>query len=341
MKIRIIFILSLLMLAISGCSGNLNAQSTMKQAATSGGGNSGGPLNVTVVGGSAGGLWSVVGEGIGETLKRTYPGTTFTYTPGQDGANVITVMQGQAQFGIVSTPSAKWAYEGKDPYPSKVEKVRAVAFLHAMPYHFTVSQESGINSIEQIVKEKYPLVAAVNTKNSPMEMTNRVVFESYGSSYKDIENNRGKIQYLAISKANDLIKDNKMQASISPLPLPAANLVELNVSKPIKLLPLNENAIKNLEEKVGAKPYTIKAGTYPFVKEDIPTAAVDTILITSADVPDEVVYKTTKAIYDNLKYLYTVHHSFKDMTKESIAKVMGAPLHPGAEKFYKEVGILK
>ena len=278
---------------------------------------------------------------IGEAIKKSYPQCTFTYQPGQDGANIITVMTNQADFGIVSSSAAKWAYNGEKPYSSKVDKVRTVAFLHRMPYHFTVTEGSGIQSIEQIVEEKIPFVAAVNTKNSPMEISNRIVLESYGTSYEEIEKNGGKIQYIAPSKANDQIRDNKMDGSLSPLPAPAGNLVELNTSKPLKLLPLSDKAIRAMEEKLGAKPYTIKAGTYSFVKKDIPTASIDTILITSADVPEDVVYKVTKAIYEHLDYLYTVHNSFKDITKETIANVTGAPLHPGAEKFYKEVGILK
>lgn len=325
------------MMFLVGCGAN-----TEKQEASTSKVNAGeGEMKVTLAGGSAGGLWSTIGEGLGETIKRSYPEATFTYQPGQDGANVITVTTGQADFGLVSSSAAKWAYEGEKPYPAKVDKVRTVAFLHAMPYHFTVSEDSGIQSIEQIVKEKIPFVAAVNTKDSPMEMSNRFVFESYGTSYEEITKNGGKIQYIAISKANDQIKDNKMDGSLSPLPTPAGNLVELNTSKPIKLLQLSDAAIKAMEEKVGAKPYTIKAGTYPFVKEDIATAAVDTILITSADVPEDVVYNVTKAMYEQLDYLYTVHKSFESVTKETIADVTGAPLHPGAEKFYKEVGILK
>ncbi|WP_338448116.1 TAXI family TRAP transporter solute-binding subunit [Niallia oryzisoli] len=328
-------ILSTSIMLLAGCGGEKTEKSTAQADSKSS------EMKVTIAGGSAGGLWSTIGEGIGETLKRQYPGTTFTYQPGQDGANIMTVTSGQADFGIVSAAAAKWAYNGEKPYSSKIDKVRTVAFLHPMPYHFTVSEDSGINSIEQIGEEKIPAVLAVNTKDSPMEISNRIVFDAYGTNYKEIEKNGGKIQYTAVSKANDQIKDNKMDGSVSPLPTPAGNLMELNSSKAIKVLPLSDNAIKHLEKELDAKPYTIKAGTYPFVKEDIPTVSIDTILVTSSDVPDEVVYNLTKAMYENLDYLYTVHQSFEAMTEETIAEVSGAPLHPGAEKFYKEVGILK
>ena len=329
-----IAILSTSIMLLAGCGGEKTEKSTAQA-------NDNAAMKVTIAGGSAGGLWSTIGEGIGETIKRTNPDTTFTYQPGQDGANIMTVLSGQADFGIVSAAAAKWAYNGENPYPKKMDKVRTVAFLHPMPYHFSVSEDSGINSIEQIVEEKLPAILAVNTKDSPMEISNRIVFDAYGSSYEEIEKNGGKIQYTAVSKANDQIKDNKMDGSVSPLPTPAGNLMELNSSKPMKVLPLSENAIKHLEKELQAKPYTIKAGTYPFVKEDIPTVSIDTILVTSADASEEMVYNVTKAMYENLDYLYTVHKSFEAMTAETIADVTGAPLHPGAEKFYKEVGILK
>ncbi|OMP67206.1 TAXI family TRAP transporter solute-binding subunit [Domibacillus epiphyticus] len=319
---------------LAGC-GNTAEEGT--QESSTGDGN----LKVTIAGGSAGGLWSTIGEGIGETIKRTHEGATFTYQPGQDGANIITVDSNQADFGIVSSAAVKWAYEGEKPYPKKVEKLRTVAFLHAMPYHFIVSESSGIESIEQITKEKIPFIASVNTKDSPMEMSNRIVLESYGTSYEDIQKNGGKIQFIAPSKSNDQIKDKKLDGTISPLPTPAGNLVELSTNTPIKLLPISEEAVKEAEEKLAAKPYTIKAGTYPFVKEDVPTFAIDTVLVSSTDVSEEVVYEVTKSMYEQLDYLYSVHQSFKDITKETITDLTGAPLHPGAEKFYKEVGILK
>lgn len=299
------------------------------------------PVRITLAGGSAGGLWSVVGEGIGDVIKKDYPGSTFSYQPGQDGANIITVTTGQAEFGMVSAPAAKWAYEGKTPYRSKIEKIRTVAYLHSMPYHFVVSKDSGIDSIEQIVQKHMPLRVAVNTKGSPMEISNRYVLESYGTSYDQIEKDGGKIQFTSITSANGQIKDNKLDGSMSPLPLPAGSLIELAISKDIKLLPIRPQTVEFLKNQIGAKPVVIKAGTYSFVDKDVPTFYIDTILIASADTPDETVYKVVKAIYGHLHDLYQVHNSFKGMTKETMADVNAAPLHPGALKFYKEIGAIK
>lgn len=331
-------IILLVMLVAAGCGSNPEPAS---QETTSAKGVDNEPLKVSITGGAAGAIWSIMGEGIGETLKRSYPGTTFSYIPGQDGANIVTVTTGQAEFGLVSAPSAKLAVEGKHPYPEKNDKVRTVAFLHSMPYHFVVSEDSGITSIEQIVDEKLPYVAAVNTKDSPMEIASQYVFKSYDTSYEKIESNGGKMQFISLNKGYELMKDNKMDGVMSPLPLPTGGLLEMHTTKPLKLLPLSDAAIKSLEDNLGGKPFTIKPGIYPFVTEDVPTVSLDTLLVTSSDVSEETVYKVVKAMYEQMDYLHTVHKALGELTPETIADVSGAPLHPGAEKFYKEVGILK
>jgi TRAP transporter TAXI family solute receptor len=341
---KLMFILLTALILLVGCNSNTgvgNQENSNNDSKKETNKSDDTPLKVTIAGGAAGAIWSIIGEGIGGAIEKNNPGTTFTYQPGQDGANVITVTSGQADFGLVSAPSAKWAAEGHPPYKQKDDKVRTVSFLHNLPYHFVVTEESGINSIEQIAKDKMKYVASVNTKDSPFEITSSILFENYGTSYEEIEKNGGKIQFLALNKAYELIKDNKMDGAMSPLPAPTGGLLELNPTKPIKLLPLSDEDIKVLGDRMGAQPYTIKKGLYPFVTEDIPTVTLDTLLITSSDIPEDTVYKVTKAIYENIDYLHTVHKALNDLTPETITNVTGAPLHPGAEKFYKEVGLLK
>lgn len=338
MNKKLVFLFTMIiMLLLTACSEESSTSTASENNSSEAAANQ----KITLAGGSAGGLWSSIGEGIGETIKRTFPGTTFTYQPGQDGANIITVSSGQANFGLISSPAAIWALEGSEPYNKKFDDIRAVAYLQAMPYNFLVSEKSGINSIEQIVEEKLPFVTAVNTKDGPLEITNRVVFEAYGTSYEEIEKNGGSIQFIAPTKVNDQIKDGKMQGATSPQPTPTSSILELSTTEPVKLLSLNDKAIKLLEEKVGAYPYTIPKETYDFLTEDVQTAAIDLILFTSLNVPDETVYNVIKSIHENLDYLYTANKSFAGVTDETIANVNGVPLHPGAEKYYKEVGILK
>jgi TRAP transporter TAXI family solute receptor len=95
--------------------------------------------------------------------------------------------------------------------------------------------------------------------------------------------------------------------------------------------------------KIGA-PYvsvTIPAGTYQGQTEDVQTAGVGNMLITSSDVPDEIVYQMTKALFENLDRMVAAHAAAKGITLEHALDGLPVPLHPGAERYYREVGLIK
>src|SRR5699024_10604901 len=109
----------------------------------------------------------------------------------------------------------------------------------------------------------------------------------------------------------------------------------------MKMISLGEKAIDYLEDTYGMTPYTIEKGSYDFQEEDYKTANTPTILITNEDVDEEVVYQITKSIYNQLDYLQDVHNGFKEVNDETIAEVGKIPLHPGAERFLEEEGLLE
>ena len=89
------------------------------------------------------------------------------------------------------------------------------------------------------------------------------------------------------------------------------------------------------------QPAMIPANTYEGQTTDVPTAAIPNFLVTQSDVPDELVYLMTKALYDNLDTLYAAHSAAKAIKRENAVKGMPVPLHPGAEQYYREVGVIK
>ena len=95
-----------------------------------------------------------------------------------------------------------------------------------------------------------------------------------------------------------------------------------------------------LIQKFDMKPFTIEAGSYEFQDEDYLTVKTPTILITNEEMDEETVYQVTKAIYNQLDYLKDVHKGFRSLNDETIADVGAIPLHPGAERFYKEIELM-
>jgi TRAP transporter TAXI family solute receptor len=301
------------------------------------------PLNLTLVGGRTGGVWSVFSEGIAESIRKSNPGAIVTVEPGSTSGNPGLVNQGRIPLGLAYSLTAYAAFRGTEPYAGKPSpNLRAVAAV--MPknlYQFCVSKKSGLTSLTDIKTKKFALRVSVDDKGSLADLITREMFKAYGFSYQNIESWGGKIFYLSGDKTFEMMSDGRMDAMPDALPCPSGDILEASANQDLELLSFSDQAIKEVGEALRLSTGVVPAGTYKFLKRDIRTVSVPVILITNKDVPEDTIYRTAKSIYDNLAYLATVHDAFKDLNKDTIAVVGGLALHPGATKFYKEKGILK
>jgi len=300
------------------------------------------PLKITMSGYSVGGASAVVGESIGNALKQAVPGSAFTYEPGQSGANEVTVATGKTELGLSHVWTTKAAIEGKEFYKQAYPNLRVIAYLHDTYATWVLRKDAGISSIEQIKEKKFPFAAGVNTKNSVMEALPRYGFEAYGMSYDDVEKWGGKIHFLASNPTFDLIRNKRAHAFLGSITPPYAALNELATTVDLVWLPMSDEAIQYVARKMGGgKKVFVPKEWYPkFMASDVPTVGVPNVLITRAEAPEEEIYWITKAIYDNLASLHKASVQLLPMTKETIAREIGdLPLHPGAEKYYREAGV--
>jgi len=300
------------------------------------------PLKVTMAGYSVGGASAVVGEAIGSAIKKTIPGSAFTYEPGKSGANEVTVATGKAELGLSHVWTTEAAREGKEFYKQRYPNLRVICYLHDTYATWLFRKDAGINAIEQIKEKKFPLIAGVNTKYSVMEALPRYGLEAYGITYEEIEKWGGKIHYLSSGPTFDLMRNKNAHAFLGSITPPFAAINELAQTVELIWLPMNDRAIQYVAKKMGGgRKAMVRKEWYPkFLTQDIPTVGVPNILITRAELPDEQVYWITKAIYDNLTTIHKTTIQLAPMTKETMAREIGdLPLHPGAVKFYREVGV--
>jgi len=300
------------------------------------------PLKITLSGYSVGGSSSVVGESIGDAIKRAVPGSAFTYEPGQSGANEVTVATGKTELGLSHVYTTKAAMEGKEFYKQPYSNLRVITYLHDTYETLVFRKDAGLTSMEQIKERKFPLVAGVNTKNSVMEAMARYALEAYGVSYADVEKWGGKIHYLSSNPTIDLMRNKRGHAFIGGVTPPHTAYNELAITVELIWLPMTDEAIQYVAKKMGGgrKVSILKEWHPKFMTQDLPAVGVPNILITRADVPEETVYWITKSIYDHLNDIHKASVQLAPMTKESMATDIGdLPLHPGAEKFYREAGV--
>lgn len=328
-------VLILALTAVTGCGNKGPAKETGKSAAEAG--KPLAPIKVTLAGGAVGGLWAASGEGIGEAIRRVAPNSSFGYQPGQDGANALTVSSGKAEMGFLYAPMAKFAVEGAGPYKQKVD-IKAIASFGALTYGILANGKSGLKNISDM-KNK-PVIIGVMTKDSSMDLINRTVLQEHGISYESIEKSGGKVLYLPVGPTLDMMKDGRADAALTMYAIPEAKVVESALTTNLTFLKPDPDAIKKSAEKLGLPLSKIPKDTYTFHKEDIISFDVPAVLVCRSDLPDQVAYTVTKAMVEQLPYLQQVSRAFVKDTPQSMAT---APmkLHPGAEKYYREKGIIK
>jgi len=293
------------------------------------------PINLTIAGGSIGGAWAAIGEGVAEAIRRSFPGSNIAYEVGQEAANIALVGINRIELGVAHSGLVRMAMDGEGPFSNRaMPNVRAVAVLHEeAAQHFIVRADAGITSFEDIAN--FPFRVNMNTRDSFMEVVAMATLEAYGISYERIESNGGVVDFLPMGPSLDLMRDNRIHSHSNLIQMPSSHVVDASITMDLVLLPMSEEAIERVNAAVGTYRTIIPQGTYSFLTEDLPTVAGTLILLTSADVPDEVIYKVVRSMYENIDFLRTVHASLADFTLESMQRVAPAVLHDGAIRFFE------
>ena len=216
-------------------------------------------------------------------------------------------------------------------FKKPLDQLRGVAGIYANYIQIVASKDSGIKSLADLKGKRL----SVGAPKSGTELNARAILKAAGIEYKDL----GKVEYLPFGESVELIKNRQLDATLQSAGLGVASIRDLANSVPITVVEIPASVV----DKVGS-PYVkvmIPKGTYEGQAADVPTAAVKNYLVTNAKMPDDVVYGMTKALFDSLPDLQAAHAAAKAIKLESALDGMPVPVHPGAQKFYKEKGLLK
>jgi len=283
--------------------------------------------------GPMGGSWYPLGGAIADAIQKEIPGVTVSVAPGGGMANVEGLELGKCDIGYSNSSSAVDAFYGRPPFKKKMENMRQLANLYPQYFQMAVWEDSGIKSVADL-KGK---TISPGPKGHTGELLAQQVLEVYGLSYKDM----AKIHHVQYSDSVSLMKDGHAQAFILGTTIPASTIIDLAAAKKIRLLALPDDKIKALQKiNAGYLKRVIPKGTYPGVDYDVPGVGYFTHLVISAKLPDELVYKITKTLVNNLPLFANVVKDMKSTTPKDLALDLGIPYHPGALKYFKEIGAL-
>ncbi len=287
--------------------------------------------------GGTAGTYYPVGGMIANAVSQ--PGKIVVTAQASTGsvANVNGIVGGSLESGFSQADVATWAQKGNGIYEGKpnVPGLRLIANLYPESVHVVVKKGSGIKSVADLKGKR----VALDEPGSGTLVNARAILLAYGLKEADI-----KPEYIKPNQAADKLKDGSLDAFFFTGGAPAGAIAELaSAGGGIDLLAIDGAQAEALRK---SSPFfstdTIAAETYKGVAT-VATLAVGAQWVTSDKADATVVYEITKALFgaDAQKQLAAGHAKGKFITKENAVKSAGIPFHPGAEKFYKEAGLLK
>lgn len=303
-------------------------------------------INLTAASGGMGGTWFGQMATLSKLVQEEEPGIVMKTVPGSGLANVVRIHNNEAQVAWSMPIIINWAYEGKGEFKKAYKNMRGIAVGFTQhPVQLFVTRKTGINSVAEIAEKKIPIKLGVSPKGRVDETVARMLLEYYGMSYDKIKKWGGRVMHLERMDQVKKIKDRQANALIHMMPNPIGIIQEMVLTTPMKSLPQDPNLYKEWGEKYGFASLKITPDMYKqkVIDEEFITPAVDLALIVSKEVDQEVVYRITKAICENEAKVQNINTRFRFFRADKAwnAKKIGCPLHPGAEKYYREKGYIK
>lgn len=323
--LAVLLILMLVITLVAGCGGK--AKEEVKPEAK--------PETqfITVVTGGSGGPYFTLGGAVAQLMNEKIPGANASVqSTGASAINCTLLGEKKAELAFVMNDVVSYAYTGTEVFKDKgaVKNLRGLASLYPNFVQVVTLNKTGINTISDLKGKR----VGVGAPGSGTEVNARQILEVHGITYNDI-----KPDYLSYAEAIEQMKNGAVDAAFLTSGLPNANVLDLCTTQEVKIVPIDPKIVEKLAELY---PYytsvPIKGGIYDD-KDDVPTAAVTTILIVREDMSEDLVYSMTKVIFDNLDTLVNAHSAAKDIDLSKVKKGMPIPFHSGAEKYFKEKGI--
>jgi TRAP transporter solute receptor, TAXI family len=289
---------------------------------------------VTMMTGPQGGSWVPLGGALKHMWEQAVPGLQIQQTPGAGVANVRGVDEGKAQIGFANSATTVDGLAGRKPYTRKVTKVCQVANLYPQYFQVAALADAGIRSYADLKGKSLVTQPRGNTA----EVLTAEILKLNGLSYQSLSKANFQSSY---TDAVSLLKDGHAQVMTLGTTAPASAVMDLASARDMHLVPVDDKTMGLLQkENPGYQKLTIRAGTYPKQDKDVPVIGYSTHIVAACDLPEDVVYKMTKAMAANVDTMAAVVKPITGLTPKDMAADIGVPLHKGAMKFYKEVGAL-
>ncbi len=295
----------------------------------------GAQTNIVILTGSTSGVYYPLGNAISNIFVKAVPGarSSVQVTRGSiENLRFLEAGDGELAFTLGDALSAAWKGNAEAGFKAPLSKLRGVAAIYRNYIQIVVSESSGIKTLADLKGKR----VSVGPKPSGTELNARVIFAAAGLRYQDF----GRTDYLPFGQSATMIEKGELDVTLQSAGLGVDSIRHLSTAVPIRLLPIPKETVIKINDPAYL-PAAIPARTYEGQSEEIETASVVNFLVTREGLSADIVYAMTKAIFSNLNQLVQTHPAAREITVKDAATAMPLPLHAGAERYYREIGVIR
>lgn len=286
--------------------------------------------------GGTGGTYYPLGGALAQLLSNQIDNLIVTAQTGNASiANCNLIGRHQIETGFSQANTTYWAYSATgllaDTEP--IENLRGIASLYPETIHILATKESGIKTIADLKGKS----VGVGAPNSGTAADAEIIVEAHGVSFDDMN-----VDYIDFNEVADRLIDGQIDAGFTTAGYPTSSVINIATVRDIVLIPVDLEVAEKLVEEIPYYGITeIPAGMYTGVEVPVRALATPALWICDSQLDPTLVYKMTKALWENTDILAQTHAKGKDITLETALDGIGIPLHAGAELYYKEVGLVE
>jgi len=290
---------------------------------------------VNVLTGGTSGVYYPLGVALSTNIGKALPNvkTSVQATKASlENLNLLQNGRGEIAFTLGDSLSDAWKGNEEAGFKGPLNKLRGIAAIYPNYIQIVARADSGIKTLADLKGKRI----SVGAPRSGTELNARTIFQAAGITYKDF----AKVEYLPFGESVELMKNRQLDVTLQSAGLGVASLRDLATSVDIVVVPIPADVVRKTNDAAYI-PSVIPANTYKGQTADVASAAVQNYLVTHEGVSNDTVYAMTKALWTGLDNLVAAHSAAKSIDQKRALEGMPLPLHPGAEKYYKEVGVLK
>jgi uncharacterized protein len=291
--------------------------------------------SLIILTGSTSGVYYPLGNSLSSVFMKSIPGVRASVQVTQGSVENLRLLEagdGELAFSLGDTLSAAWKGNEDAGFRAPLAHLRGVAAIYPNHIQIVVSEASGVKGLADLKGKR----VSVGPKQSGTELNARSIFAAAGMSYADF----ARTDYLPFGQSAKMIEQGELDATLQSAGLGVDSIRHLSTAVPIRMLPVPKDIVLKISDPAYV-PSLIPARTYEGQADSVETAGVVNFLVTRDGVSADVVYAMTKSLFANLAQLVQTHPAARGIAVKDALTGLPVPLHPGAERYYREIGLLR